>query len=492
MAHDVFISHSSKDKTFADAVCAALERNGVRCWVAPRDILPGTSWARSIVKAIGGSTVMVLVFSRNAQGSEHVRREVERAAHRRIAIIPLRIEDVLPADELEYFLSSPHWMDAIARPFEQHLGPLAGKVRALLAGDDGGATADAAAAATTTHSSPAAPAPGAVPAARTGPPLPRPVRPKSAGAAAAVLALVVAGTGLTLALRRHGAGDPLAGPRPQQPGPSTGSAAAPAPPAERPTHPPRTSPIADGRTVTNSVGMTLIEIKPGEFMMGSPATEEGREDYETRHRVRMTRPFLMGAREVTRGQWNALSERKPGDNGGDDLPAENVSWDDALAYAERLGRKEGRRYRLPTEAEWEYACRAGTTTPFHTGPTIRTDQANYNGASAYGGGTPGVYRAKTTPVGTFLPNAWGLYDMHGNVGEWCSDWFAPYPPGDAVDPEGPTDPPAAGRGKRAGRVLRGGTWVTEPGRCRSAFRYSDPPDSRDSPSGFRLCLDFDQ
>src|SRR3712207_1798339 len=132
MGHDVFISHSSKDKNIADAVCATLERNGIRCWIAPRDILPGASWAKSILKAVAEARLMVLVFSRSTQESQHVRREVERAVHHGIAIAPIRVEDVMPADELEYYLSSSHWMDAMTPPFDQHLRHLADKVRVLL------------------------------------------------------------------------------------------------------------------------------------------------------------------------------------------------------------------------------------------------------------------------------------------------------------------------------------------------------------------------
>ena len=133
MAHDVFISHSSKDKLTADAVCAALEAQGVRCWVAPRDILPGRNWGGSIVEAIKGARVMVLIFSAHANNSEHIKREVERAANRNIPIIPMRIEDVVPTDAFEYFLSSPHWLDAFPPPLENHLQHLAKTVRQIVA-----------------------------------------------------------------------------------------------------------------------------------------------------------------------------------------------------------------------------------------------------------------------------------------------------------------------------------------------------------------------
>ncbi len=133
MAHDVFISHSHEDKPAADAACAALEARGIRCWIAPRDIEPGQDWATSIVKAIRGAQVMLLVFSRHANQSSQVKREVERAASSGKAILPLRIDDVLPEDALEYYLSTPHWLDAVTKPFEAHLEKLADACASLLA-----------------------------------------------------------------------------------------------------------------------------------------------------------------------------------------------------------------------------------------------------------------------------------------------------------------------------------------------------------------------
>ncbi len=235
------------------------------------------------------------------------------------------------------------------------------------------------------------------------------------------------------------------------------------------------------RTFTNSIGMKLIEIKPGEFTMGSPETEKDREDDETQHKVKITKPFMLGVHEVTQKQWQAVMGNNPSYFKGDDLPVETVSWDDATEFCRKLSEKEGKKYRLPMEAEWEYACRAGTTTPFHTGRTIGTAQANYDGTSTYGSGVVGVYRQKTTPVGSFPPNAWGLHDMHGNVWEWCGDWYGPYPAGDVTDPTGPTN----GDGLR---VLRGGAWGSNPGFCRSAFRGWGGPGCRYDGGGFRVAV----
>ena len=145
-----------------------------------------------------------------------------------------------------------------------------------------------------------------------------------------------------------------------------------------------------------------------------------------------------GVYTVTQEQWQAVMGNNPSHFKGEkNLPVEKVSWDDCQEFIKKLREKDKKPYRLPTEAEWEYACRAGTTTPFHFGETISTDQANYNGNFTYGNGKKGVYRKKTTPVGSFPANAWGLHDMHGNVWQWCQDWYGDYPQKDVVDPQGP-------------------------------------------------------
>src|ERR1019366_632795 len=133
MAHDVFISHSAKDKATGDAVCAMLEANGVRCWIAPRDVVPGEEWGRSIIQGINGSRVMVLVFSSHANDSFQIRKEVERAVNKGVIIVPFRIEDVIPSESLEYFIGNVHWLDALTEPLETHLRNLAGTIKILLA-----------------------------------------------------------------------------------------------------------------------------------------------------------------------------------------------------------------------------------------------------------------------------------------------------------------------------------------------------------------------
>src|ERR1043166_2051343 len=236
--------------------------------------------------------------------------------------------------------------------------------------------------------------------------------------------------------------------------------------------------------VTNSLGMKFAWIPAGSFLMGSPKQEKERQANETQHKVTLTKGFYMGIHLVTQEQWQAVMGNNPsGFKNEKNLPVEVVSWNDCQKFLKKLVEKDKKPYRLPTEAEWEYACRAGTTTPFHFGETISTDQANYNGNGVYGDGKKGVYRAKTTPVGSFPANAFGLHDMHGNVLQWCQDWYGEYPQGNVVDPQG------ADKGQF--RAVRGGSWHYGPDGCRSAYRFKNHPDDRYSNFGFRVCFFLD-
>jgi formylglycine-generating enzyme required for sulfatase activity/serine/threonine protein kinase len=230
------------------------------------------------------------------------------------------------------------------------------------------------------------------------------------------------------------------------------------------------------------VEMKFAWCPPGTFLMGSPAGEVERSDDELQHRVTLTKGFWLGIHQVTQAQWQAVMGDNPSHFKGVDLPVDNVSWEDCQKFVEKAVKKIGKMFRVPTEAEWEYACRAGTTTPFAFGQTISTDQANYDGNYTYADGRKGVYRKKTTPVGTFPANPWGLHDMHGNVWEWCADWYGPYHKEDLTDPKGIKSGDA--------RVLRGGSWNFYPRRCRSACRTRRAPGYRDF-FGCRvvLCLD---
>jgi formylglycine-generating enzyme required for sulfatase activity len=232
----------------------------------------------------------------------------------------------------------------------------------------------------------------------------------------------------------------------------------------------------------NSIGMTFVLIPAGSFMMGSPENEPGRINNEKQHRVTITQDYYMQTTEVTQGQWKAVMGSNPSYNKdcGDDCPVENVSWNDVQSFMKKLNSMDsGYSYRLPTEAEWEYAARAGTTTPFAFGNCLSTDDENYDGNYPLTGCAKGQYRRKTISVGSLRKNPWGLYDMHGNVYEWCQDWYGQYPTGSVTNPTGPTT--------GSGRVIRGGSWLYYARSCRSADRDSYGPDDADVNLGFRLC-----
>jgi len=233
----------------------------------------------------------------------------------------------------------------------------------------------------------------------------------------------------------------------------------------------------------NGVTMELVLIQPGTFKMGSPENEEDHESDETQHRVTLTKPFYMGKYEVTHEQYEQIVGENPSSFKGPKFPVERVSWDEAQAFIKKLNAKLGKAARLPSEAEWEYACRAGTTTRFCTGNTA-ADLARAGWYGAYS--TPvGNSEKSTNRVGQKTPNEWGLYDMHGNVWEWCQDWYEDkyYAASPANDPKGPD--------KGGSRVSRGGSLFDSPGDCRSAFRGNHIyPGERIGFNGFRLLLDF--
>jgi formylglycine-generating enzyme required for sulfatase activity len=233
--------------------------------------------------------------------------------------------------------------------------------------------------------------------------------------------------------------------------------------------------------------LELAWLEPGEFTMGSPEDEAVRVSDERQHHVGITRRFGMGKYTVTQSQYEEIMAVNPSHFHavGRDAPVERVSWEEAMEFCRRLTERdhesgklpEAYVYTLPTEAQWEYACRAGTTTPFHFGKSLSSKQANFNGNYPYGG-EKGPYLKETTPVGAYPANAWGLYDMHGNVWEWCADWYGDYGEAEVLDPCGPA------RGSR--RVVRGGSWYDHARDCRSACRGRDAPGGRDFLLGFRV------
>ena len=227
-----------------------------------------------------------------------------------------------------------------------------------------------------------------------------------------------------------------------------------------------------GRTYTvPSINYKMVYISPGTFMMGSPSNEPKRDSDEKQHRFTLTKGFYIGITEVTQGQWRKIMGNNPSRFIRDNLPVEMVSWNDCREFIRKLNSKEGgSKYRLPTEAEWEYACRAGSKTMFCFGDSDSRlgDYAWYSNNSS----------SKTHSVAQKKPNAWGLYDMQGNVREWCQDWYGDYPSGHVRDPEGPSS--------GSDRVERGGSWSSDARPCRSANRYYFTPVVRSLLLGFRL------
>jgi formylglycine-generating enzyme required for sulfatase activity len=238
------------------------------------------------------------------------------------------------------------------------------------------------------------------------------------------------------------------------------------------------------KEITNSIGMKLVLIPKGTFMMGSPESEEGRKENETQHEVTIGKVYYLGVYEVTQAQYEKVMGKNPSyfqgavvGNENADLPVEMVSWDDAVEFCKKLSelpdeKKAGRVYRLPTEAEWEYACRAGSKTAysFDDEEGLLPEYGWFNRNSS----------RRTHTVGLLEPNAWGLYDMHGNVWEWCSDRHGEYPKGAVSDPTGPKE--------GSNRVYRGGGWYFGAAFCRSAIRFRNDPSIRNVDLGFRLAL----
>jgi formylglycine-generating enzyme required for sulfatase activity len=246
------------------------------------------------------------------------------------------------------------------------------------------------------------------------------------------------------------------------------------------------------------VALTMVKIPAGSFRMGSPVDEPERLEREgPQHEVTLG-SFFMGQTSITQAQWRSVAgwqkvgrdlKPDPSKFKGANRPVEQVSWFDALEFCRRLSQRTGQRYGLPSEAQWEYVCRAGSTTPFHFGATLTPELANYNGNHVYGNGPKGTYRQQTIDVASFPANGWGLHDMHGNVWEWCEDhWHDSYnfAPGD----DQPWLIPAAAADEP--RLLRGGSWFDLPGGCRSAYRSHGVPGDAGYGVGFRVvCLPQD-
>ena len=258
-----------------------------------------------------------------------------------------------------------------------------------------------------------------------------------------------------------------------------------------------------GAEADEATSLTMLWMPPGRFWMGSPEEEPERRTNEGPQHLVQLQGFFLAQTPITQAQWRQVADWKPnkGERAwsqklnpnpshfkGDQRPVEQVSWDDAMEFCHRLSQRSGRHYTLPSEAQWEYACRAGTISPFHCGSTISTKLANYDGTKVYGDGEKGEYRQQTMDVASFPANPWGLHDMHGNVWEWCADhWHDNYEGApedgrawiDAKDKENDDIMKI--------RLLRGDSLYLFPGYCRSAYRGNGPPDNRNNFIGFRVC-----
>jgi len=238
------------------------------------------------------------------------------------------------------------------------------------------------------------------------------------------------------------------------------------------------------------VKMAFAWCPSGCFTMGSPEQEQHRDPESEQCRIIcFARGFFCGIHPVTQAELEAIMQDNPSRFEGERLPVDSVSWIDAEAFWQKSRELTGKPVRLPTEAEWEYACRGGTTTPFYWGSELNGTQANCNGSDPYGTPTSGPYLGRTTPVGSYatkFPHPWGLTDLHGNVTEWCADWYTPR----ILDVEGIYDP-VYQVGERKARVTRGGSWGMEPDLCRAAFRNAASPDVCTADEGFRVVFNAD-
>ena len=258
-----------------------------------------------------------------------------------------------------------------------------------------------------------------------------------------------------------------------------------------------------GAEADQATSLTMLWMPPGRFWMGSPEEESERSSAEGPQHLVQLQGFFLAQTPITQGQWRLVAQWRPNRAErawyrnldpnpsrfkGDHRPVEGVSWDDAMEFCLRLSQRTGRNYTLPSEAQWEYACRAGTTTPFHCGSTISAKLANYDGIKMYGDGEKGEYRPQTMDVASFPANPWGLHDMHGNVWEWCADhWQGNYEgaPEDGRAWIDEKDIKSVDRIKF--RPLRGGSWGSPPAECRSACRRDYHSVDRNYYIGFRVC-----
>lgn len=489
----LFISYAHKDSDRVFPIILALRDRGWRMWY-DEGIDPGNEWTAFIETALIKARQVLSFISPNAVESLNVRQEINLAVDDRRQLLAVHLEET----ELKYGLRLR--MSAFQAVMKHRIDSDEEFFRALERGLD--------------------------PACRDGAPsgvgpIARETRPKaspqnqSARRGLSRVAFVLAGlaivAGIAVALAFFAAREPSATDAQTASEPTT----APAPTTASTTTAAQTTTAAPAKPEKPSSALPagFVSLPGGTVTLGAPAREAESADNELLHQVTI-RPFAIMKHELTQADYSAVTGANPSEFTGKTLPVERVSWYEALAYCNKRSLAEGRApayrvegssdpaewgavpkandyawdraecdfdangYRLPTEAEWEYACRARTRTPFYAGETLSSAEANIDGRTPYASGSAGEYRGKTVPVGTFAANAFSLHDMSGNVWEWCWDWFGPYE--DGTNPVGAKD--------GVNRVLRGGSWDTTAGFARSARRGGAPPATRGNDLGIRLVV----
>jgi formylglycine-generating enzyme required for sulfatase activity len=432
MAHEVFISYSHEDASVAERVRDHLERNGFSCWIAPRDILEGQDFGAAIAGAIQGCQLMVLVFSFAANTSRQIGRELKLADDANRIVVPLRIGEIPVAGNFAYFLGAAQWIEAIGGPNEEHLQRLDNALRRHLGwGENAGGGSRSAISLPKQNPAGVAKSHGQQKGERG---------KQGAWRLRPHYVYLVSGLGLLLAAALVWKSGKLVLPAKWR---------------------------AGTVEVNNGDSQKYVWVPPGSFRMGcSDGDADCSPDEKPAHTVSITKGFWMGQTEVPIGaythfyqQTGRVAPAAAPFRQGDDQPVVNVSWHDADAYCNSWAAG-----RLPTEAEWEYAARAGTmTSRYGDLDTIAWHKGNSNNT--------------THAVSQKAPNAWGLYDMLGNVWEWCSDWYGAYSANPATDPQGP------GSGRQ--KVGRGGSFVHDSNIVRVSVRGGNPPEVPDSNLGFR-------
>lgn len=511
---DIFISYSRNDREQVRLIAEALEREGLNVWWDP-EIPPGESFSQVIDRQLKEAKCIIAVWSNSSVNSNWVQEEADDGMMRN-TLVPVMIDDIelprgfkrLQTADLRGWrgdIKDPNWQLILTQ------------VRKLVSAHDADEAAERQAA--TRERRAAASAPSA-----------KAPQPKKGGAPIGLIALglvmLAGGAAAYYFLMRQGAGSDapetvvaeeieepavsepaeenfVAEEEPTETEDKSFAEAAEELPAEIEETPSRApEPVGTAAMPTIADGAVFRDCDAcpqmrafsagGSFAMGAPGDEFSRDDAETPQvSVTLARPFAIGVYEVTYDEWNACladdgcRNYEPPDMGWGQgqRPVVNISYEDAKSFVSWLSRKTGERYRLPSEAEWEYAARAGSAEPFTFGDLITTAQANYNGQYPYKNASQGSFRSKTTAVGAFAPNAFGLYDVHGNVWEWTEDCWRPSHRG------APQDGSPVG-GACSSRALKGGAWNAGAWRLRSGHRKAAGDDVRDFDTGFRVARDF--